>query len=206
MARNKSKAKSMRRFGEAMTRSPKYARILEKRNYPPGKTKSHRRRAATSPYGAGLLEKQKLKAIYDIGETQMRRYFKQAARKTGGTGHNLIELLERRLDNIAYRLGFAPTIWAARQLVSHGHVFVNGERVNVRSYQVTPGETVTISARMKTNAAVQQSLELAKGGKLPDYLKFDAETRTGTLVRMPKRWEVPVNVKESAVVEFYARG
>jgi len=195
----------MRRFGEAMARAPKYAKILEKRRQPPGKPKSYARKPARKEYAVGLTEKQKLKTLYDIRETQMRRYFEEAVRKPGRTGDNLLELLERRLDNIVYRLGFASTIWGARQLVGHGHVRLNGRRVNVRSHLIEPGDAVTVSEKMKANPDVQESLRLASAGKLPSYLEFDDATLTGVLVRRPNRVDIPVTVNESAIVEFYAR-
>jgi small subunit ribosomal protein S4 len=207
MAKRQAKARTMRRFGENLTRSPKYAKILEKRPYPPGEhgPKARRKRGTRGPYAEGLIEKQKLKVIYDISETQLRRYVREAIRSTRKTGEVLLQNLERRLDNAVYRLGYAPTIWAARQLVSHGHVLVGGKRISVRSYRVRPGEVVTVSERMKKNVNIQAAVDLRRSGRLPDYLSFDEESWSGSFSRIPARSEIPVPVNETAVVEFYAR-
>ena len=128
MPKRKAKARTMRRFGETLTRSPKYTKILEKRPYPPGEhgPKARRKYRTSNPFAQGLIEKQKLKVIYDISETQLRRYIREAIRSVRSTGEVLLQNLERRLDSVVYRLGYSPTIWAARQLVSHGHVLVDG--------------------------------------------------------------------------------
>ena len=207
MPKRKAKARTMRRFGETLTRSPKYTKILEKRPYPPGEhgPKARRKHRTSRPFAQGLIEKQKLKVIYDISETQLRRYVREAIRSMRNTGEVLLQNLARRLDSVVYRLGYSPTIWAARQLVSHGHVLVDGKRITVRSYRIRPGEVVSVSERMKQNVNVQAAIDLRRSGRLPDYLSFDEENWSGSLSRIPARAEIPVPVKESAIVEFYAR-
>src|SRR5262245_51988051 len=175
----------MRRFGETLTRSPKYTRILEKRPHPPGEhgRKARRKGRTTSPYAEGLIEKQKLKVIYDISKRQLRRYVREAIRSVRNTVEVYFQNLEGRLDGLVYRLGYAATIWSARQLVSHGHVLVDGKRVTARSYRVRPAERVTVSERMKKNVNVQAAMDLRRAGKLPDYLSFDDENWSGSLSR-----------------------
>jgi small subunit ribosomal protein S4 len=198
------KARIMRRFGEAFTHSPKYHRILAKRSNPPGQHGA-RRRKQLGAYGQRLFEKQKLKAFYDLPEKQMRRYMEEASRKKGPTGTNLLQLLERRLDNVVYRLGFTPTIWAAKQLVGHGHVRVNGKRVNIPSYLVNANDIISLSDKMKGNDLVVQSLANRGPGMIPPYLLLDRDQVSGTFLRDPYREEIPVNINENLIVEFYAR-
>jgi small subunit ribosomal protein S4 len=200
------KAKLQRRFGEVLIPRPKYARILEKRPYPPGdhgkekQYKSGRR----SDYGTQLDEKQKLSYIYNIRERQMRRYYLKASRQPGATGANMLVLLERRLDNLVYRAGFAATIWAARQLVVHGHILVNGERLDLPSYSVRPGDVVTVSEKMRKNVHILEWLEQSAGA-IPQYLDVNNNTFSATLARLPDRKEIPVPVDETLIVEFYNR-
>lgn len=194
----------MRRFGVLLASSPKYARILEKRPNPPGQHGARARRAKIGAYGSRLNEKQKLRAYYGIAERQMRRYVAEAIRRQGPTGTNLLQLLERRLDSIVARLGFAPTIWAARQIVGHGHVLVNGKRVDIPSYSVRPGDTITISERMKRSR--QMAIWAERGGILPPaYLELDRDQMSGRLVKVPDRDEIPVPVDDRLIVEFYSR-
>jgi small subunit ribosomal protein S4 len=199
------KAKIQRRFGEILVPRPKYARILDKRSYPPGEHGKEKqfRSGRRSDYGLQLNEKQKLSFIYNIRERQLRRYFMRARRIPGNTGANLLALLERRLDNLVYRAGFAPTIWAARQLVNHGHIMVNGRRLNIPSYQVSPGEIFTIGEKMRKNPHVIESLE--SNAYAPQYLSVDSGSASATLVRIPERGEIQVPVDEQLIVEFYTR-
>src|SRR5688500_4214766 len=199
------KARIQRRFGEVLIPRAKYQKILEKRAYPPGdhgKEKQYRS-GRRSDYGLQLNEKQKLAFIFNIRETQMRRYFLRARQMPGVTGENLLSLLERRLDNIVYRAGFAATIWAARQLVKHGHVLVDGQRLDLPSYQVKPGQTLTVTDKMRKNPHVVESME---GGvfNLP-YLLVDRDNITARLLHVPSREDIPVPVQESLIVEFYTR-
>jgi small subunit ribosomal protein S4 len=199
------KARVQRRFGEVLVPRAKYAKILENRGYPPGdhgKDKSFRS-GRRSDYGLQLNEKQKLSFIYNIRETQMRRYFMKARRQPGNTGENMLRLLERRLDNIVYRSGFAATIWAARQLVRHGHILVDGKRVDLPSFQVNPGMSISVSEKMRKNTHVMESFEGALFNLA--YLSVDKSSFTTTFTSLPARNEIPVPVTEQLVVEFYNR-
>lgn len=199
------KARVQRRFGEVLIPRAKYQKILEKRGYPPGdhgKEKQYRS-GRRSDYGMQLNEKQKLQFIYNIREGQMRRYFLRARRQSGNTGANLLALLERRLDNVVYRAGFAATIWAARQLVKHGHIEVNGRRVDLPSFQVTPGQVISVKENMRKNPHVIEAMEGTAYNL--DYLSVDKNSFSATFVRVPERQEIPVPVQEQMIVEFYTR-
>lgn len=199
------KAKVQRRFGEVLIPRPKYQQILEKRPYPPGdhgKDKQFRS-GRRSNFGMQLNEKQKLAFMFNVRENQLRRYFVRARRQPGNTGTNLLTLLERRLDNVVYRAGFAPTIWAARQLVSHGHVLVNGERLDIASYQVNIGDTISLHQRMRQNVHVVEALESV--GSIPDYLTLDKNAFSIRFDRVPDRKEMPIPIDEQLIVEFYTR-
>lgn len=200
------KAKVQRRFGELLVPRPKYAKILEKRPYPPGehgKEKQYRS-GRRSDYGIQLDEKQKLAFIYNVRERQMRKYYLKAASQPGATGTNLLILLERRLDNIVYRTGLAATIWAARQLVVHGHILINGKRLNLPSYSVRPGDVISVSEKMQKNPHIVEWLE-SSGNLVPGYLSMDAAKFSATFLRQPERKEIQIQVDEQLVVEFYNR-
>ncbi len=199
------KARVMRRFGEVLMPRPKYARILEKRAYPPGDHGKEKqfRSGRRSDYGMQLTEKQKVAFIYNVREGQLRRYFMKARQQPGNTGANLIVLLERRLDNLVYRAGFAATIWAARQLVTHGHILVDGQRLNIPSYLTRPGEVISVVEKMRKNAHVVEAME--SNAYAPQYLTIDTNAVSATFTRIPERGEVQVPVDESLVVEFYNR-
>ena len=199
------KARVQRRFGEVLVPRAKYQKILEKRPYPPGdhgKEKQYRS-GRRSDYGLQLNEKQKLSFIYNIRESQLRRYFMKARRQPGVTGDNLLTLLERRLDNIVYRSGFAATIWAARQIVKHGHVLVDGQRVDLPSFQVKPGMTIAVTPKMRKNPHVVEALE-GSAFNLP-YLSVDRENVSARFTAVPSREEIPTPIQEQLVVEFYTR-
>jgi small subunit ribosomal protein S4 len=200
------KARVMRRFGEALIPRKKYTKIIEKRGYPPGQHGKEKtfRSGRRSDYGTQLLEKQKLSFIYNIRETQLRRYFNRARRMPGNTGSNLIMLLERRLDNIVYRSGFAATIWAARQFVKHGHILVDGARVDLPSFEMKPGMSVQVVEKMRKNVHVIESMESTITNNLP-YLSVDKNGLASTLTTLPERTDIPVPVQEQLVVEFYNR-
>ncbi|HEY8394623.1 MAG TPA: 30S ribosomal protein S4 [Thermaerobacter sp.] len=189
-----------RRVGRPLCGSPKCPAL--KRPYPPGQHGPGRRQKL-SEYGRRLLEKQKLRFMYGVLERQFRRYFERAQRARGNTGERLLQLLETRLDNLVYRLGFAPTIWAARQLVVHGHIQVNGRKVDRPSYQVRPGDVIAVREKSRRIPLIQESLENAQ--RVPDYLSVEPEKFQGTLLRVPARDEIPVDVEESLIVEFYSR-
>ncbi len=204
MGSHRPKAKEQRRFGEVLMPRPKYQRILERRPYPAGehgKDKIMRRRR--SDHAIQLEEKQKLRFIYSVMERQMRRYVKKAQTQQGETGKNLIVMLERRLDNMVYRMGLGATIWAARQLVIHRHILVNGQRVDRPSFVVSPNDVISLKPKMRTNIHVLQWIEEAITP--PDYLDVDMNTFSATLIRIPKREEIPVPIDEQLVVEFYNR-
>jgi small subunit ribosomal protein S4 len=200
------KAKVQRRFGEVLIPRPKYSRILDKRSYPPGEHGKEKtfRGGRRSNYGTQLDEKQKLAYIYNVRDTQLRNYYLKATTIQGGTtGGNLLILLERRLDNIVYKAGMAATIWAARQLVVHGHVRVNGARVDLPSYLLNAGDVIAISEKMKDNVHVVESMEATTYH--PPYLSVDKAKKTATLLRIPEETEIQVPVNVQLVVEFYNR-
>jgi small subunit ribosomal protein S4 len=199
------KARVMRRFGEVLVPRPKYSRIVAKRGYPPGEHGKEKafRSGRRSDYGMQLNEKQKLSFIYNIRETQLRRYFNKARRMSGNTGSNLLQLLERRLDNIVYRAGFAATIWAARQLVKHGHIFVDGARLDLPSYQVNPDQAISVSPRMRQNVHVVESVGSSVYNL--NYITIEKESLTARLMHIPDRADIPVPIQEQLIVEFYNR-
>ena len=199
------KAKQQRRFGTLLVPRPKYSRILDSRAYPPGdhgKEKSFRG-GRRSDYGLQLDEKQKLSFIYNVRERQMRNYYKKAVLMPGATGVNLLGLLERRLDNIVYKAGLGATIWAARQLVVHGHVEVNGARLDLPSYQVRPNDVISLSAKMKKNVHVVEWIDQIAA--YPPYLSVDKDNVSATLLRTPEEGEIQVPVDVQLVVEYYNR-
>jgi small subunit ribosomal protein S4 len=198
--RTGAKHKLCRTAGVALCGSPKCP--VHKRPYPPGQHGPNRR-VKRSEYGTQLLEKQKLRYIYGVQEKQFRRYYDEAARRAGITGENLLQLLETRLDNIVYRLGFAPTLDGARQMVTHRHVTVNGRRVDIPSFHVSPGDVIGLTERGSQIPVVRESLE-NKTGLVP-YLSFNETTNTGTLERLPIREEIPAPVNETLVIEYYSR-
>lgn len=175
---------------------------VEKRPFPPGMRVSKRRRSATE-YNTQLREKQKIRRIYGILENQFRLYFGAAAKATGVTGERLLQLLELRLDNIVYRLGFAASRSAARQLVLHNHFLVNGKKVNIPSYQLKAGDTVQVHEKSKNLEAVHGALKAMHD--IPDWLTVDKVKLSGNVVRIPDRASIPVNVQEQLVVELYSR-
>lgn len=199
------KARVMRRFGEALVPRTKYTKILERRPYPPGdhgKEKQYRS-GRRSDYGLQLNEKQKLSFLYNIREGQLRRYFVRARQMPGVTGENLLSLLERRLDNLVYRAGFAATIWAARQVVRHGHILVDGQRVDLPSFQVKPGQTISVSEKMRKNVHVLDAAESTAYNLA--YLTVDRNDFSARLTSRPERADIPAPIQEQLVVEFYTR-
>ena len=187
-----------RRVGEPICGRPNCP--AGKRPYPPGQHGMGRRRP--TEFHIRLLEKQKLRAIYGVQERQFRRYFAGASRKKGVTGEELIRLLETRLDSLVLRLGFAQTMRQARQLVSHGHILVDGKRLNVPSAAVRPGQTIAASASAKNFISVREAMEVTPDP--PPYLERDKDAVSGTLVRQPERAEIPlpVTVDERLIVEL----
>ena len=174
------------------------------RNYPPGQH-GLRRPFRTSDYGVRLREKQKLRKTYGLLERQFRKYFGVASRQKGVTGENLLRLLELRLDNAVFRLGFATSRGGARQLVRHGHLVVNGRRVNVPSYLLRPGDVIQAAERTLRFQPVKDALEFNSGRLLPEWLAFDAKKGEGKVVALPTRQQIQVPIDEHLVVEFYSR-
>jgi small subunit ribosomal protein S4 len=196
------KSKISRRYGIALFGPSK---ALERKNYPPGMHGPKGSRRKQSDYATALAEKQKLRHQYGLMERQFRRYFETALRKRGVTGETLLQMLETRLDNIVYRLGFANSRGAARQLVSHGHVTVNSRKVNVASYNLKPGDTITIKEKPGSRRLVTRNLELTQIQPVPDWLVADKDQFQGKMVRVPSREEIAPVVNEQLVVELYSR-
>lgn len=177
---------------------------FEKKNYPPGMHGNNRRRRKASEYGIQLKEKQKAKYTYGVLEKQFRNMFDKASRSKGITGEVLLQLLESRLDNVVYRLGLSPTRAGARQLVTHRHITVNGEIVNIPSYTLKPGETVGVRERSKSLEVITDSLTTARYGS-SSWLEFDEASMTGKFLNRPEREEIPENIKEQLIVELYSK-
>jgi small subunit ribosomal protein S4 len=176
---------------------------LEKRPYGPGQ--HGQRRKKVSEYGLQLNEKQKAKFMYGVSEKQFRNLFREANRQEGNTGENLIALLERRLDNVVYRMGFATTRRFARQLVSHGHILVDGKRVNIPSYRVKPGQKIEIREKSKNNPQIKRSIELTNQTGIVDWVDVDKDKLFGIFTRVPDREEVEIPVEERLIVELYSK-
>ncbi|CAJ1001725.1 MULTISPECIES: 30S ribosomal protein S4 [Bacillales] len=172
-----------------------------KRNYPPGQHGHSRRKL--SEYGIQLQEKQKLRHMFGVSEKQFRRTFEQATKMHGVVGENFMKLLESRLDNVVYRMGFAPTRPAARQLVNHGHFLVNGKKVNIPSYRVQPGDVISVREKSRNLQIIKDSLEARNF--LPNYITFNDNAMEGTFNRLPDREEMPAEINEKLIVEFYSR-
>ena len=176
---------------------------IEKRNFPPGQH-GKTRKAKLVGYGVQLREKQKVKRIYGVLEDQFRRYFEQAERTRGITGETLLQLLERRLDNVAYRLGFATSRPQARQLVRHGHFLVNGRKVDVPSYSLKSGDTVVVRESSRQNPAILHAQEEVKGRGIPEWISPEGELG-GKVVSMPTREQINLPVQEQLIVELYSK-
>jgi len=201
--RLESKYKIDRRLGINLWGRPKSP--INKRDYGPGQ--HGQRRKKPSDYGEQLMAKQRLKGYYgNIGERQFRRIYEEAARRKGDTGENLIGLLERRLDVVAYRAKFVPTVFAARQFVSHGHLSVNGRRVTIASYQLRDGDLVEVKQKSRELAVVLEATASPERD-VPDYIEVDYKTMRATLVRAPALADVPfpVQMEPAQVVEYYSR-
>ncbi len=194
------KTKIARKFGEPIFGDDK---SFEKKKYPPGQHGNARRRGKKSEYALQLAEKQKAKYTYGILERQFRRMFEQANRRKGVTGEILLQLCEGRLDNIVYRLGLAPTRSGARQLVSHKHIVVNGDIVNIPSYQVDVNDVVGVREKSKSLISIQNSLENAR--EVHEWLSWNAEKMEGTIVAVPERQQIPENINTQLIVELYSK-
>jgi small subunit ribosomal protein S4 len=194
------KSRIARKFGEAIYGPDK---VLTKKNYPPGHQGSLKKRK-TSEYGMQLSEKQKAKYTYGVLEKQFRNLFEKASRTKGITGEVLLQLLESRLDNVVFRMGIAPTRAAARQLVGHGHIVVNGKVVNIPSFQVKQGNIVGVRERSKSLEVVADALSGFNHSKYP-WIEWDANTMSGKFLHMPERADIPENIKEQLIVELYSK-
>ena len=194
------KTRIARKFGEAIFGADK---VLSKKNYPPGQHGNSRKRK-TSEYGIQLREKQKAKYTYGVLEKQFRNLFEKASRSKGITGVVLLQLLEGRLDNVVYRLGIAPTRAAARQLVSHRHITVDGAVVNIPSYSVKPGQIVGVRERSKSLEVIADALAGFNHSKYP-WIEWDQTSMSGKFLHLPERGDIPENIKEQLIVELYSK-
>jgi len=194
------KTKIARKFGEAIFGDDK---AFEKRNYPPGQHGNNRRRGKKSEYAIQLMEKQKAKYTYGILEKQFRNMFKKATAAQGITGEVLLQLCESRLDNVAFRMGLSPSRSGARQLVSHRHITVNGEIVNIPSYQLKAGDVVAVREKSKSLEAIQSSL--ANSSNVYEWITWNNDTKQGTYVSVPERIQIPENINEQFIVELYSK-
>ncbi|MCT4636910.1 MAG: 30S ribosomal protein S4 [Bacteroidales bacterium] len=195
------KSKIARKFGDPIYGSDK---AFEKKNYPPGQHGASKKRRKVSEYGVQLLEKQKAKYTYGVLEKQFRTMFKKASSSKGITGEVLIQMLECRLDNVVYRLGVAPTRAAARQFVTHKHITVNGNVVNVPSYTVKAGDIIGVREKSKSLEAITDSLSTSRHTS-SSWLEWDKDTMTGKFLNVPERSEIPENIKEQLIVELYSK-
>ena len=191
-----------RRFGIPIFGASKY---LERRNYPPGVHGPKGARRKSTEYGLGLLEKQKLRYYYGLLERQFRNVYERALRRRGVTGEQMLQILETRLDSLVYGLGFAATRAAARQMVGHGHIKVNGRKVNVSSYAVKVNDVIEVRDSSVSRQLATKNLELSTARAVPDWLVLNKDAFKGTLVRIPSRDEINPIANEQAVVEFYSR-
>ena len=177
---------------------------IEKRNFAPGQH-GKTRKSKLAGYGVQLREKQKVKRIYGVLEDQFRRYFEEAERTRGITGETLLQLLERRLDNVAYRLGLATSRPQARQLVRHGHLVVNGRKVDIPSFSVKPGDVVSVRQSSRKSPAVLHAMEEVKGRGVPEWLQFDGEAMSAKVNSVPTREQINLPVQEQLIVELYSK-
>jgi len=194
------KTKIARKFGQPIFGDDK---AFEKRNYPPGQHGNNRRRGKKSEYAIQLMEKQKAKYTYGILERQFRNMFKRATAAQGITGEVLLQLCESRLDNVVYRMGISPTRSGARQLVSHRHITVNGEKVNIPSYQLKAGDVVGVREKSKSLEAIKNSL--ANSSNVYEWITWNNDTMEGTYVSVPARIQIPEQINEQFIVELYSK-
>lgn len=202
--RHSAKEKITRRLGANLWGRPKSP--VNNRDYRPGQHGQGRRRKL-SDFGIQLQAKQKLKGHYgNISERQFRRYYEEAASRKGDTGENLVELLERRLDAVIYRMKFVPTVFSARQFVNHGHILVNGKKVNIPSYRVKDGDVIAVKEKSRELPLVLDAIEAAERD-VPEYMQVDHNKMTGSFTRGPKKEDVPypVQMEPNLVIEFYSR-
>lgn len=194
--------KVSRRLGIAL--SPKAEKYLERRPFAPGQH-GQSRRGKVSEYALQLREKQKMKYLYGVLEKQFRNYYKKAVAQRGVTGDNLVRLLERRFDNVVYRAGFAPSRAASRQLVSHGHLLINGKKVNIPSYLVAPGDLIEFRQKSRNMAAVADSLSKAPESRFPSWIQVDKANQKAVFLSVPEREDIQEPFNEQLVVELYSK-
>jgi small subunit ribosomal protein S4 len=195
------KTRIARKFGEPIYGTDKY---FDRKNFPPGQHGINKKRKKTSEYGVQLREKQKTKYTYGVLERQFRNTFEKASRSKGVTGEVLLQFLESRLDNVVFRLGISPSRAAARQLVSHKHITVNGAVVNIPSFQVKPGDIIGVRERSKSLEIISDSLTTRKYSKLP-WLEWDDAQMAGKFMSVPERSDIPEDIKEQLIVELYSK-
>ena len=194
------KTKIARKFGEAIFGEDK---SFEKRNYPPGQHGANKRRGKKSEYAIQLMEKQKAKYTYGVLERQFRNMFKRARASQGITGEVLLQLCESRLDNVVFRMGISPSRSGARQLVSHRHITVNGELVNIPSYSLKAGDIIAVREKSKSLEAIERSL--SNSSSVYEWITWNNETKKGTYVSVPSRLQIPENINEQFIVELYSK-
>ena len=200
---NTPKGKLVRKLGVNIFGNSKFDKLLSKKGYGPGQHGQSGKRFST--YSVQLKEKQKIKFMYGMLEKQFRNYFKKAAQMKGETGLNLLVMLESRLDNVVYKLGFAPSRPSARQLVSHAHFMVNGSKVNIPSYRLKPGDIIEVRDKSKKLDIVLDAIKMVKGDLNVSWLLLDKAKMSGTFVNYPERQEIDLTVNEQLVVEYYSR-
>ena len=198
------RGKLVRKFGVNVFGNPKYDRLLNRKSYAPGQHGQTRRRRLSN-YGVQLQEKQKIKSMYGLLEKQFRNYFTKAENMSGETGTNLLQMLESRLDNIVYRISFAPTRPAARQLVNHGHFLVNDKRVNIPSYILKSGDKIQVREKSKKMDLILDSMKRIKGDIDLPWLELDKGKMLGSFLSVPERDQIDQTIKEQLVVELYSK-
>jgi small subunit ribosomal protein S4 len=198
------RGKLVRKFGVNVFGNPKYDRLLNRKPYAPGQHGQTRRRRLSN-YGVQLQEKQKIKSMYGLLEKQFKNYFTKAEKMSGETGTNLLQMLESRLDNIVYRISFAPTRPAARQLVNHGHFLVNDKRVNIPSYILESGDKIQVREKSKKMDLILDSMKRIKGDIDLPWLELDKGKMQGSFLGMPERDQIDQTIKEQLVVELYSK-
>jgi len=198
------RGKLVRKFGVNVFGNPKYDRLLNRKSYAPGQHGQTRRRRLSN-YGVQLQEKQKIKSMYGLLEKQFRNYFTKAEKMSGETGTNLLQMIESRLDNIIYRISFAPTRPAARQLVNHGHFLINDKRVNIPSYILKSGDKIQVREKSKKMDLILDSMKRIKGDIDLPWLELDKGKMLGSFLSVPERDQIDQTIKEQLVVELYSK-
>jgi len=201
---NTPRGKLVRKFGENIFGNPKYDKLLNRKPYGPGQH-AQTRRGKISNYGTQLQEKQKIKFMYGLLEKQFRITFKKAEKLKGETGTNMLQLLESRLDNVVYRMGFGSTRAESRQLVAHNSILVNGAKVNIASFSVSAGDVISLREKAKKQLRVQSALQLAAQRSESSWVNVNSEKMEGTFIRNPDREDLPSEINENLIVELYSK-